>query len=141
MKRPVAVTVFGILHIVFAAFGVFGVVATAALLFVSRAAVGNDPVLKDNPALKAINNNRLRNVDQGFHPAQLGEVPYSTAGRHRPAAVRNGAQALARLRRFCDAITMADMIVSYVFLIGPLLGPSTAKRAGKCRSDRSTSAA
>ena len=32
MQRPVTATVFGILHIVFAAFGVFGLIGNAVLL-------------------------------------------------------------------------------------------------------------
>jgi hypothetical protein len=50
MQRPVSVTVFGILNIVFAAFGLFGVLALL-LLF---AAVGNDT---HNPVIQLIHDN------------------------------------------------------------------------------------
>ncbi len=51
MQRPAAVTVFGILNIVFAAFGVFGVLASIALF--SRTDASNNPVvriIRDSPA-------------------------------------------------------------------------------------------
>lgn len=51
MQRPTSVTVFGVLNIVFAAFGVFGLIASIALFFM--AADTNNPVIKimhENPA-------------------------------------------------------------------------------------------
>ena len=50
MQRPTSVTVFGILNIVFAAFGVFGLIVSIALFFAS--ANSNNPVIKimhENP--------------------------------------------------------------------------------------------
>jgi hypothetical protein len=55
MQRPTAVTVFGILNIVFAAFGLFGVLASV-LLFTAFGANSNNPVLqivRDSPAYAA----------------------------------------------------------------------------------------
>ena len=50
MQRPTAVTVFGILNIVFAAFGIFGAMASV-MLFV---AMGHE---SQNPAVQALQNN------------------------------------------------------------------------------------
>jgi hypothetical protein len=55
MQRPTVVTVFGILNIVFAALGVFGVLA-AVMLFTAVGANSNNPVIQiihDNPAYAA----------------------------------------------------------------------------------------
>ena len=54
MQRPTSVTVFGILNIAFAAFGVFGLIASIALFFISTDS--NNPVIKimhENPAYAA----------------------------------------------------------------------------------------
>lgn len=54
MQRPASVTVFGILNIVFAAFGVFGVIASVALFYLP--ADSNNPVIKlihESPAYAA----------------------------------------------------------------------------------------
>jgi hypothetical protein len=54
MQRPTTVTVFGILNIVFAALGVFGMIATIALFYLP--ADSNNPVIKlihENPAYAA----------------------------------------------------------------------------------------
>jgi len=51
MQRPTSVTVFGILNIVFAAFGVFGLIASIALFYLP--ADSHNPVIKlihENPA-------------------------------------------------------------------------------------------
>jgi hypothetical protein len=53
MQRPVSVTVFAVLNLVFAAFGAFGLIGSFALFTMADA--GNNPVLKimqDNPAYK-----------------------------------------------------------------------------------------
>ena len=52
MQRPTSVTVFGILNIVFAAFGIFGVLASV-MLFMAVGTNSNNPVIQiihDNPA-------------------------------------------------------------------------------------------
>jgi len=54
MQRPTSVTVFGILNIVFAAFGLFGMIAFIALFYLPVGA--NNPVIKlihENPAYAA----------------------------------------------------------------------------------------
>ncbi len=54
MSRPTSVTVFGILNLVFAALGVFGIITTLAM--VRLAAGTNNPamqVMRDNPAFLA----------------------------------------------------------------------------------------
>ncbi|MGA9779738.1 MAG: hypothetical protein ACLPRE_01995 [Limisphaerales bacterium] len=54
MQRPTSVTVFGILNIVFAAFGVFGLIASIALFHLP--ADSNNPVIKlihENPTYAA----------------------------------------------------------------------------------------
>jgi hypothetical protein len=51
MQRPASVTAFGILNIVFAALGVFGIIATVALISMTQAS--NNPVVRimqENPA-------------------------------------------------------------------------------------------
>lgn len=56
MKRPTSVTVFGILNILFAAFGVFGIVMSIAVLKLVGANQANNPVIKllhDNPVYAA----------------------------------------------------------------------------------------
>ena len=55
MQRPTSVTVFAILNIVFAAFGLFGALASV-MLFVAVGANSNNPVIqviRDNPAYAA----------------------------------------------------------------------------------------
>jgi peptidoglycan/LPS O-acetylase OafA/YrhL len=55
MQRPTSVTVFGILNIVFAALGFFGVVASV-MMFTATAASSNNPVIQlvqDNPSYAA----------------------------------------------------------------------------------------
>jgi hypothetical protein len=55
MQRPTSVTVFGILNIVFAAFGFFGVIASA-MLFTLSGANSSNPVIQliqDNPSYAA----------------------------------------------------------------------------------------
>jgi hypothetical protein len=49
MQRPTSVTVFGILNIVFAAFGIFGLIASIALFFM--------PGNSNNPVIKIMNEN------------------------------------------------------------------------------------
>lgn len=54
MQRPTSITVFGILNIVFAVLGVFGVLATVALF--ASAATGHNPVIRlmrENPGYAA----------------------------------------------------------------------------------------
>jgi len=54
MKRPVTVTVFGILNIGFSVFGLFGIIATIALF--SAGANSNNPVInimRENPGFAA----------------------------------------------------------------------------------------
>lgn len=56
MNRPTSVTVFGILNIVFAALGFFGVLAMGALLFLPQPANSPNPVIQlihDNSAYAA----------------------------------------------------------------------------------------
>ena len=55
MQRPTAVTVFGILNIIFAALGIFGVLASV-MLFMAVGNSSNNPVIQiihDNPAYAA----------------------------------------------------------------------------------------
>ena len=55
MKRPTAVTTFGILNIVFAAFGIFGVIGSA-MMFALAGNPSNNPVIQiihDNPTYAA----------------------------------------------------------------------------------------
>jgi hypothetical protein len=54
MQRPTSATVFGILNIAFAVYGIFGIVASAVMLF--AAGESNNPVVKimhENPAFAA----------------------------------------------------------------------------------------
>ncbi len=53
MQRPAAVTTFGILNIIFAGFGVFGIIGSFALLTMTAASAAKNPVLRimqENPA-------------------------------------------------------------------------------------------
>jgi hypothetical protein len=55
MQRPTSVTVFGILNIVFAAFGIFGMLATL-VLFLPHSGASHNPVIQliqDSPAYAA----------------------------------------------------------------------------------------
>jgi hypothetical protein len=55
MRRPTSVTVFGILNIVFSAFGFFGVLATVVMLGMAGTNPDN-PALNSNPVLQLIQN-------------------------------------------------------------------------------------
>lgn len=59
MKRPAAILVFGILNLVFAAFGLFGLLSTAAMLSLPKVAPGNPvmTMMRDNPVLKMVHDN------------------------------------------------------------------------------------
>jgi hypothetical protein len=56
MKRPTSVLVFGILNLVFAAMGVFGLLMTAAMLVASRSPA-MQKAIQDNPVLQLIQTN------------------------------------------------------------------------------------
>lgn len=53
MQRPTSITTFGILNIIFAGMGVFGIISIMALLTMTAASADNNPVIRimlENPA-------------------------------------------------------------------------------------------
>ena len=56
MKRPTSVLVFGILNLAFAAMGVFGLLATAAMMFAPQSAAMQQ-ALQNNPVMQLIQKN------------------------------------------------------------------------------------
>jgi hypothetical protein len=132
MNRPTAVTVFGILNIVFAVFGVVGVFASVMLF----AAVGTD---SKNPVVQIIHNNALF-ADWMKVSIVLGLVV--------SAALLVAGIGLLKLKPWARLVSIAYAIygvvmvvvggvVNYFFLVQPLLaqahtqpGPAAAAAIG-----------
>jgi hypothetical protein len=123
MKRPVAVTVFGVLNIVFAGFGLVGMLGTFVLLFA-------DPALAaGNPALKAIQDN------PGYAAWIKLSIPLGLLTCAVLLAAGIGLLMLKRWGRnlsiaygvYAIVMALANMGVSYNYLVRPLMDDAARK--------------
>lgn len=115
MQRPTSVTIFGILNIVFAALGVFGLIASIALFFI--------PVGSNNPVIKIMHENT-------FYATWLKIcIPL---GLLTCVALLAAGIGLLRLKSWARTLSIAyaiyaivfgilGMVVNFFFLVRPML--------------------
>ena len=115
MQRPTSVTVFGVLNIVFAAFGVFGLIASIALLLM--------PVDSNNPVVKVMHES------PGYAAwLKIGIL----LGILSCAALLAAGIGLLRLKSWARTLSIGyaiyaiafgilGMMVNFIFLIRPML--------------------
>ena len=131
MQRPTSVTVFGILNIVFAALGVFGVIGSAVLLF----AVGSseNPVVRiagENPAYAAW-------LKLGIPLGLLSCVALLAAGIGLLRLKSWGRQLSIAYAFYAVVMGVASTVLNFFLLVRPLLeeagqqqGPEAAGAIG-----------
>ena len=117
MQRPTSVTVFGILNIVFAAFGVLGLIASIALFFM--------PGNSNNPVIKIMNEN----------PAYATWLKVCIPlGLLSCTALLAAGIGLLRLKPWARKLSIGyaiyaivfgilGMVVNFIFLVEPMLTP------------------
>jgi len=121
MQRPAPVTVFGILNIVFAVIGVFGILGTVVMLSVS------DP--SGNPVIKAMQDN------PSYSAWIKLTIPLGLAGCLVSMAAGIGLLYLKPWARWLSIVYAAGsivfgalgLVVNYVLLFGPLLEEASNK--------------
>ncbi len=115
MQRPVSVTVFAVLNLVFAAFGVFGLISSFALFTMVDA--GNNPVLKmmqENPAYKTW---IMLSI-----PLGLAVCVALLASGIGLLGLKPWARWLAiAYAIFAIFLCIANLLVNYIFMVRPLL--------------------
>lgn len=131
MKRPTSVTVFGILNIVFAAFGVFGLIASIAVF--SLPASSNNPVI------------RIMNEQPGYAAWLKISIPLGFLSCMALLAAGIGLLLLKGWARmlsigygiYAIIFGFLGMILNFVFLVRPMLeharqqhGPEAAGALG-----------
>jgi len=131
MQRPTSVTVFGILNIVFAAFGIFGLIGSIILFLM--------PVGSNNPVIKIMHEN----------PAYAAWLKICIPlGLLRCAALLAAGIGLLRLKSWARILSIVyaifavvfdilAMVINFFFIIQPMLeqarqqhGPETAGAIG-----------
>jgi hypothetical protein len=115
MQRPTSVTLFGVLNIVFAALGVFGLMVSIALFFA--------PVGSNNPVIKIMHEN----------PAYAAWLKIGALlGILSCAALLAAGIGLLRLKSWARTLSLAyaiysiafgilGMVVNFIFLVRPML--------------------
>jgi hypothetical protein len=131
MKRPTSVLVFGILNLIFAAMGVFGLLGSAAMLLATQSP-DMQKALQNNPVLQLIQQN---------HDYALFIKISTLAGVAATVVLALGGVGLLLLRswgRYLSIVyafyaivaTMIGAMVNYHFLIAPMLEKVAHARPG-----------
>jgi hypothetical protein len=133
MRRPTAVTVFGILHIVFAGLGVIGLLANVFLLF------AKPDLLKQNPAVKLMEDNpAYANWVKLSIPIGLVNCCILLAAGIGLLALKEWARKLSIFYGiYALILAVVNMTFAYVFLLRPMMeqaarqnGPEAAGAIG-----------
>jgi len=115
MQRPTSVLVFGILNIVFAAFGVFGLIASFAILFL--------PADSNNPVIKIMHENPLYSAWLKLCiPLGLLSCAALLAAGIGLLCLKSWARTLSiAYAIFAIVFGILGMVVNFIFLVRPLL--------------------